>query len=319
MDYIPYFYLIRHTRTGKRYAGSRYGKGANPAEFMTELGYQTSSTIIHKIIAKEGLSAFETLELSPFTTAGEAYNHETVHLVENNARTNPLYYNKHENEFMIRYDNESFKQMMIDKYGHENAFAVPEFQDKIKETLMEKYGVDHPSKSSELLEKKKSNFKKKHGVENPQQVKSIKDQTKKTCVERYGVDNIRKSEKYKDDTKKKIQEKYGVDNVSQSEEIKLEKSKTSFTNYGVENVSQSEVVKDRKKQTLLRNYGVDNWRKTDEGSKASTKQNIDKANRDIVKQITVIRDQRGLKLGRGWYLKSDDVLTKMLEELIQNI
>jgi hypothetical protein len=317
--YIPYFYLIRHTRTGKLYAGSRYGKGANPTEFMTEFGYQTSSPIIHRIIAKEGLSAFETVELTSFATASEAYSHETVHLVENNARTNPLYYNKHENEFNIRYDDTSFKQMMIDKYGHENAFAVPEFQDKIKETLMEKYGVDHPSKSPELLEKKKSNFKKKYGVENPQQVDSIKNQTKKTCIDRYGVDNIRKSEKYKEENKKRMMDLYGVDHNMKVPEIKLKQIKSLFSNYGVTNPSQSEVIKDLKKQTLLKNYGVDNWAKTDEAKNLRRQLNIEKSNRPVVKQIKEISRELKIKMSPGWQMKPDEVLLKILDELTQKL
>ena len=39
--YMPYFYIIRHIPTGKKYAGIRYAKGCNPIEFMQPDGYQT--------------------------------------------------------------------------------------------------------------------------------------------------------------------------------------------------------------------------------------------------------------------------------------
>lgn len=52
--YAPYFYIIQDRRNGMYYAGSKYSKKksqrTNPIHFMTEDGYQTSSSVIRTII-----------------------------------------------------------------------------------------------------------------------------------------------------------------------------------------------------------------------------------------------------------------------------
>lgn len=309
--YTPYFYVIKHKASGMLYAGSRCARGCHPDELMKEFGYHTSSSIIHDIIKKEGFGAFEIVEVVTYKNAADAYDHETKFLKENRVRSNPSYFNKHENEFGISYTDEIYQQMMMDKYGYKNAFEVPLVKEKIKDTLQSRFGVDHPSKSTDIIQKKKDNFIKKYGVENPLQVNEIKEKAKKTCLERYGVDNIRKSSQYKEQTKKKNIELYGVENVSQNKEIKLKKAITSMKNYGVSNCSQSEEIKEKKKATSLKKYGVENWRQSDEGRRSTSERNVKMANREIVKKISNLKSEMKLKLKPGWYLKSDEILTEL--------
>lgn len=57
----PYFYKIRHKRTGKYYVGSQYGKFAKKTNFLTE--YFTSSSKIQEIITNEGIDAFDIIRI----------------------------------------------------------------------------------------------------------------------------------------------------------------------------------------------------------------------------------------------------------------
>jgi len=104
--YIPYFYIIQEVSTGKFYAGSKYGQGANPAKFMTEDGYTTSSKIVNEIIRKSGLKSFIVRKIKVFDTAESAYNHETKFLEKVDARNNPKFYNCHNNDGLALYNPE---------------------------------------------------------------------------------------------------------------------------------------------------------------------------------------------------------------------
>lgn len=58
----PYFYLIQHLKTGKLYAGSQYGKTADPENLLKT--YHTSSKIVKSLILAEGVQSFKIIELS---------------------------------------------------------------------------------------------------------------------------------------------------------------------------------------------------------------------------------------------------------------
>ena len=55
----PYFYIIKHKESGKRYVGSKWAKDADTETFMTDDGYKTSSVTVHELIEKDGLYSFE--------------------------------------------------------------------------------------------------------------------------------------------------------------------------------------------------------------------------------------------------------------------
>ena len=95
---IPFFYIIENTKNGKLYAGSKVGVNANPKEFMTKKGYKTSSKIIKTIIENFGLDIFKIRKLRTFSCPLKAYNYETKFLLKVDARNNPKFYNRCNNE-----------------------------------------------------------------------------------------------------------------------------------------------------------------------------------------------------------------------------
>lgn len=100
----PYFYIIRHVASNRLYAGYKsQKKTCNSSTLMTDGGYQTSSKVVKKIIAKEGLSAFVIVMICHFSTAEEAYSFEINFLTQFNAHNNPLFINRHigGNKFLI--------------------------------------------------------------------------------------------------------------------------------------------------------------------------------------------------------------------------
>ena len=158
--YIPYFYIIQKLSTGIYYAGSKYGKDANPKNFMIEGGYFSSSVKINEIINREGLNAFSIRRLKIFNTKEEAYNYETRFLQKVNARNNPKFYNGHNNNF--GFDSLHMKDIMFGKYGVENASQLDEVKEKKKKTTLKNYGVENPYQLKRIREKVKTNNKEKY-------------------------------------------------------------------------------------------------------------------------------------------------------------
>lgn len=102
--YTPYFYVIQEISTGMYYAGSKYAKNSNPKNLMVEGGYTTSSSVINNLIEKNGIESFVVRKIKTFNTAIEAYNYETKFLKKVNAKSNPKFYNAHNNDFSKSYN-----------------------------------------------------------------------------------------------------------------------------------------------------------------------------------------------------------------------
>lgn len=100
--YIPYFYIIKHVSSGMLYAGSRTCNSryriANPAELLVEGGYATSSKEVNKIILEEGLHSFKVLKIKIFLSGADAVRYETRFLTKVDAKRNPLFFNKSNND-----------------------------------------------------------------------------------------------------------------------------------------------------------------------------------------------------------------------------
>ena len=97
----PYFYIIKHKRTGKYYAGSRYSKKSDPNELLKENGYITSSNLVKTIIEYEGLESFTIAKLKIFDNPQKAYDYETRFLKKVNAAKNNRFFNLHNNIFPL--------------------------------------------------------------------------------------------------------------------------------------------------------------------------------------------------------------------------
>jgi len=77
--YTPFTYLITHIPTGKRYYGVRYQKGCHPSDIGTK--YFSSSNVIKKMIAEDGLDKFKFEVRRTFDNADKATRWERrVHL-----------------------------------------------------------------------------------------------------------------------------------------------------------------------------------------------------------------------------------------------
>jgi hypothetical protein len=84
-DRTPYTYFVLHIPTGKKYYGSKYGKGANPNTFWKEGGYFTSSMKVKKLIEEYGTNSFKAEVRKIFNTPDEALEYEYKFLKKVNA------------------------------------------------------------------------------------------------------------------------------------------------------------------------------------------------------------------------------------------
>jgi len=84
-DRIPYTYFILHIPTGKKYYGSKYGKGASPELFWVPGGYFTSSEPVKKLIAEYGHDSFRAEVRKIFETPDQALKYEYRFLQKINA------------------------------------------------------------------------------------------------------------------------------------------------------------------------------------------------------------------------------------------
>lgn len=144
--YTPYFYIIQEVSTGMYYAGSKYGKDANPDNFMTEGGYTTSSKVVNKILSVRGIKSFVVRKLKTFNTQHEVLRYETRFLQKVNAKINPFFYNMHNNDGVYNLTKSSV--VIYDLYGVDNIFQLEQTKTKIKNTNLRKYGVYSYSKTS---------------------------------------------------------------------------------------------------------------------------------------------------------------------------
>lgn len=188
--YRPYFYIIQHIKSGKYYAGSKWGKSshhekqrnADPDFFMVEGGYQTSSNIVKTLIKEEGLSAFNVKVIRIFKTAEEARSYESRFLQRVKAKTNDRFLNKHENS-LIAWGTEEHRQASLNKYGVEHPSQSEKVKEKARSTMLEKYGVEY----GVLLEKARSTMLERYGVEYSMQSKEIQEVRRNNSIQKYGV------------------------------------------------------------------------------------------------------------------------------------
>lgn len=133
--YTPYFYIIQEISTGIYYAGSKFGIGANPENFLKENGYITSSETIRLLIKKNGIKSFIVRKIRKFSNRIDAYNYETRFLNKIDARNNPNFYNKHNNNG-IAFGTNDFTKIMFEKYGVINYTQQDHIKEKLKNTIM---------------------------------------------------------------------------------------------------------------------------------------------------------------------------------------
>ena len=264
--YMPYFYIIRHKETGKKYAGARWAANCHPNEFMQPNGYTTSSTTINSIIEERGIDIFDVEDIItleeiniPFGT-NSIYEYESWFLVSNNCAKSQNWYNGH-NNFGMAFGLESFyvkaKQTYIDVYGVDNPFKAEDVKETIKRTHNKNLGVDYPMQSDVVKKKSKVSCMEKYGYEFTGQVPEIREkQTKTRLLKNNGKYFSEEAILARDAT---CMEKYGVKNVMQLPETVI-KSKTSrLEKYNDENYTNL----DKTKKTKLERYGNENYNNLD--------------------------------------------------------
>jgi hypothetical protein len=283
--YQPYFYIIQDTRNGMYYAGAKWGKDANLSDFMIEDGYTTSSNIVNEIIEKYGLDNFIIRKVKTFKTKLETRRYEERFLKRINAKNHPRFYNKHNNDHIFSYQD-----------------------DRYKEKMLEIYGVEHPSHSLELIEKRRRNNLEKYGVENVFQADFVKDKIKETNIERYGVEHPSYSKELLEKKAQNNLEKYGVKSTFSLPHVRERALKNTWT----ENTRQ------KRTNTNMKRYGVE----VPSSSPIVIEKVLEtRENLSGRKSVLLIREYTRyfrIKLGYGWYQKSDEWLEKTLAEIQEN-
>lgn len=138
---IPYFYIIEHKLSGKKYAGSRWTKNCKPLELLKEDGYKTSSQIIQNIIKEEGLESFEILKIMELD---DPYEYETNFLIKNDCANSNAWFNKHNNTGRPPpFGTTEFTTLLKEKYGVEHNTMIPEVKKRMIDSLKKTY-KDNP-------------------------------------------------------------------------------------------------------------------------------------------------------------------------------
>lgn len=210
LPYTPYFYVIKHSKTGMKYAGSRWRtrptkfsiNGAHPSELLKEKGYLTSCNRVARTIEAEGIDSFEILDIITLDEIKIPFGWQTIYdfersfLIENNCAKSQDWINSHNNHTII---DVAVKQ----KYGEFNVMKVKEIKEKsmknAKKATKEKYGVDFILQNKEFKKKQQqtcdATVLERYGVTTVFKLEEIKEKTKKTLMEKYGVDSIAKTPK----------------------------------------------------------------------------------------------------------------------------
>ncbi len=111
----PYFYKIKHKKSGKYYVGSQYGKNANKENFFKS--YFTSSKKIKEIVSNEGADAFDICLIIERSDAREyeAYYLQKCYSLLKKEKFLILFYNRSLSPGILLDDNIIVKQTKTKK------------------------------------------------------------------------------------------------------------------------------------------------------------------------------------------------------------
>lgn len=250
LPHIPYFYIIEHIYSGKKYAGAKWSgaptkfsrNGCHPLELLHPSGYHTSSETINAIITEEGLEAFKILEIIEETCMNglSAYEYESKFLQDNDiAGKQDCWFNKHNNLGTKFCDREHYAYIMLERYGVDHPTKSLELLEKGKLTCQKNYGVDSPAKSPTVQEKMKSANRKLRGVDYAAQAPEVIAKAKSTRVERYGVEHMLQDPACIEKQRLTMQQRHSVDNFGQTDTSKHIVSErmagSKFYNDGIKN------------------------------------------------------------------------------------
>lgn len=312
--YTPYFYIIQDTRNGMYYAGAKWGKDADPATFMVDGGYITSSGVIKYIVEQHTVNVFTVRVLRVFDTAYEAWHYETRFLRKVRAKTNPVFYNMHENDGRMNLN--KVRDVMIEKYGVENPMQSTEIQEKRKLLSLEKHGVDHYSKTTQYREKYSETCMSRFGTDNPFKSEAVKEKIRGHNIEKYGVPYLTGTREHREVSVATWMRKHGVDNPFKSETVKEKIKNSNRCARGYDYPTQSPLVRQKIRKIVEEKYSVSNVSQIPEVKQRVRVKRQERVEREIVKQIKRYRDLYKCSLQKSWVFKSDEWLQLTLDRLV---
>lgn len=232
----PYFYIIKHKNTGRKYVGSKWAKDADTSTFMTESGYQTSSTTVWKLIEKDGLNSFEIEDIVteeelkiPFNDYQTVLAYETAFQHYYDCARNPEFLNMMNNN-LVNYSWPLLSESVKEK--HKEIMNSSKTKSKIKSILLSKYGVEHYAKTEESKQRMSEFWKNNPNGNTPYALcdkekhretmlePELWKRIRATSLEKFGVEHYAKTADAKENYKKVCLERYGVDNYSKSQTFK---------------------------------------------------------------------------------------------------
>lgn len=281
MTRIPYFYIIEHVSSGKKYAGIRTAKKCHPDELLKENGYLTSSSTVKSLIKNEGFSAFKIIETK--TDVEDLLEYETKFLIENDCAKSLEWFNGHDNQTLLPHNSEKIKMLILLQYGTENISSVEAIKEKKRKSAKNRYGVDCTLKAQEVRQK-----------------------IKLTMIEKYGVDCYSKTKEHRTAQQEKFLELSSKQQlwVQQKENKKIISETTKKqAKEGNHPFQTKEYREFQSKKKSIENKTFNESRK----------------NRFLVKELKKIYAQMGMKEPRGGiWIKSDDWLSLEHKRLLEN-
>lgn len=211
--YIPYFYIIEQSSTGRRYAGSRRAKGCHPSELLrTNNGYFTSQKEVKRLL-KDGENFVIIQILTEEQCGMSVIDYETKFLVENSIAENENWLNFHNNTIMP-HNSHMVRNNMKRKYGVEYAMQSPDLRERHNQQFLKKYGkscadvwrekglqtlakqynlqsVSNCFAIPMIAEKIKATLEERYGpgVRNPTQIPGMKERKRKNYLQKHGVEH----------------------------------------------------------------------------------------------------------------------------------
>lgn len=195
----PYFYIIKHTKSGKMYAGYKKTQ-PDHTTFFTENGYQTSSNKIKNLIELDGLNSFSIIDIIleeeiciPFGWPS-VYAYESWFLKSNGCAKSNLWINSHENNSPIGAPDESGKLNearelgVFKKYGVTNISQLDSVKQSKIDTMIKNFGSLELAMEEKTRKLKSTNLT-HHGVEHTWQRPEVREKQAETMIQKYGVIN----------------------------------------------------------------------------------------------------------------------------------
>jgi hypothetical protein len=145
-DRTPYFYLILHKPSGKKYAGAKWAKGCHPSQFFSN--YFTSSKVVKALIEQDGIESFEVLEIKTVDDIDLSCipSYETRWLNDHQCAQSKEWLNQ---------ANNSYKNIHWTK--HKTPEEIAEIKRKISESRKGKPGTRHTEEHKEKMRKLMTN------------------------------------------------------------------------------------------------------------------------------------------------------------------